>query len=110
MGMLLKALFFKGEQAPFVMELPPYRLPTVRGTLIHMWERGYSFIRKAGTIIFGVVVLVWLLSNIPWGAPIEKSVIGRLGQFMAPSTLLAVLVPGRRRWRSSSAFWPRRSW
>lgn len=84
MGMLLKALFFKGEQAPFVMELPPYRLPTIRGTLIHMWERGYAFVRKAGTIIFGVVVLVWLLSNIPWGAPIEQSVIGRLGQFIAP--------------------------
>ncbi|MEW5763039.1 MAG: ferrous iron transport protein B [Bacillota bacterium] len=84
MGMLLKTLFFKGEQAPFVMELPPYRLPTIRGTLIHMWERGYSFIRKAGTIIFGVVVLIWILSNIPFGTPIEQSLIGRLGQVMAP--------------------------
>lgn len=85
MGILFKTFLFKGEQAPFVMELPPYRLPTLRGTLIHMWERGYSFIRKAGTIIFGVVVLVWLLSNLPWGTPIEQSVIGRLGHLMAPA-------------------------
>lgn len=84
MGMLFKTLFFKGEQAPFVMELPPYRMPTLKGTLIHMWERGYSFIRKAGTIIFGVVVLIWLLSNIPFGVPVEQSLIGRLGQLMTP--------------------------
>jgi ferrous iron transport protein B len=84
MGVLFKKFLFKGEQAPFVMELPPYRLPTLKGTLIHMWERGYSFIRKAGTIIFGVVVLIWVLSNIPWGASIEQSVIGHLGHLLAP--------------------------
>lgn len=84
MGVIFNRTIFKGEQAPFVMELPPYRLPTLKGTLIHMWERGYAFIRKAGTIIFAVVVLVWLLSNIPWGAPIEESIIGRIGQAIAP--------------------------
>lgn len=84
MGFLFKTFLFKGEQSPFVMELPPYRIPTLKGTLIHVWERGYSFIRKAGTIIFGVVVLIWLLSNLPWGAPVEQTIIGRLGSFMAP--------------------------
>lgn len=83
-GLLLKSLVFKGEEAPFVMELPPYRLPTLRGTLIHMWERGSSFIRKAGTIIFGVVAIVWLLSHLPPGAAVEQSLIGRLGQAIAP--------------------------
>ncbi|RPF42566.1 ferrous iron transport protein B [Thermodesulfitimonas autotrophica] len=84
MGMLFKVTLFKGEQAPFVMELPPYRLPTFKGTLIHMWERGAAFVKKAGTVIFGVVVLVWLLSNVPWGAPVEQSVIARLGHLLAP--------------------------
>ncbi|MGQ9512628.1 ferrous iron transport protein B [Thermodesulfitimonas sp.] len=83
-GVLLKSLVFKGEEAPFVMELPPYRLPTLRGILIHMWERGSSFIRKAGTIIFGVVTLVWLLSHLPPGTAVEQSLIGRLGQAIAP--------------------------
>jgi len=84
MGMLFKNLFFKKEDAPFVMELPPYRLPTLKGTLIHMWERGYSFIRKAGTVIFAASVVIWVLSHIPQGAPIEESVIGRLGHLLAP--------------------------
>ncbi|MGQ9532384.1 MAG: ferrous iron transport protein B [Desulfotomaculales bacterium] len=83
MGMLFKALLFKGEEAPFVMELPPYRWPTLRGTLIHMWERGFSFLRKAGTVIIGAVVLVWLLSHVPWGAAVEESLIGRLGGLLA---------------------------
>ena len=84
MGMLFKTFIFKGEQAPFVMELPPYRWPTLKGVLIHMWERGYAFIRKAGTIIFATVVLIWVLSNIPWGVDIEDSVIGMLGKILAP--------------------------
>ncbi len=84
MGMLFKNLFFKKEDAPFVMELPPYRLPTLKGTLIHMWERGYSFIRKAGTVILAASVIIWFLSHIPLGVPLEESVIGRLGQLLAP--------------------------
>uniref|UniRef100_A0A7C1F7S2 Ferrous iron transport protein B n=1 Tax=Ammonifex degensii TaxID=42838 RepID=A0A7C1F7S2_9THEO len=83
-GLFLKTLLFKGEQAPFVMELPPYRLPTLRGMLIHMWNRGSSFIRKAGTVIFGVVVIVWLLAHLPPGTAAEQSFIGRLGQAIAP--------------------------
>ncbi len=68
------------------MELPPYRMPTLRGTLIHMWERGSAFLRKAGTIIFSVVVLIWLLSVLPWGAEpgSRESLIGHLGAIFAP--------------------------
>jgi ferrous iron transport protein B len=68
------------------MELPPYRLPTISGVIIHMWERGRMFLVKAGTIIFGVVVVVWLLSSMPWGVEYASadSWIGHIGSFIAP--------------------------
>jgi ferrous iron transport protein B len=86
MGMLFKWCLFRGETSHFVMELPPYRAPTLRSTFIHMWERGSSFIRKAGTIIFAVVVLVWALSNLPVGVEYasQDSLLGRIGRLMAP--------------------------
>lgn len=64
-GRLFKWLFFKGEVAPFVMELPPYRMPTLRSTLIHMWEKGVVFIRKIWKIVFVGSVLIWYLSSFP---------------------------------------------
>jgi len=86
MGVVLKALFFRGTTSHFVMELPPYRIPTFRGTLLHMWDRGSSFIRKAGTIIFSAVVLIWVLSNLPWGVEYasQESWLGQIGTFLAP--------------------------
>ncbi|WP_456072967.1 ferrous iron transport protein B [Desulfofundulus thermocisternus] len=86
MGKVFQTFLFKGEAAPFVMELPPYRMPTLRGTLIHMWERGSAFLRKAGTIIFSVVILIWLLSVLPWGVEpgSKESLIGHLGAIFAP--------------------------
>jgi len=85
-GRLFKSLFFRGEVAPLIMELPPYRMPTIKGTLIHMWERSSVFLKKAGTIILGGVVLVWLLSSIPPGVEYasKESLIGRLGSLLAP--------------------------
>jgi len=62
---LLRATLFRGEAVPFVMELPPYRMPTLRGLLLHMWERAWLFLRKAGTIILGVSILMWALSVWP---------------------------------------------
>jgi len=62
---LLRATLFKGEAVPFVMELPPYRMPTLRGLLLHMWERSSLFLRKAGTIILGIAILMWALSIWP---------------------------------------------
>ncbi|MDI6775491.1 MAG: ferrous iron transport protein B [Verrucomicrobiota bacterium] len=62
---LLRATLFKGEAAPFVMELPPYHMPTLRGLLLHMWERCWLFLRKAGTIILGISILMWALSVWP---------------------------------------------
>jgi ferrous iron transport protein B len=83
---IFKGVFFKGEVAPLIMELPPYRLPTIKGVLINMWERSSLFLRKAGTIIFLGVVLIWFLASLPLGAEYasEQSVIGKLGLLFAP--------------------------
>jgi len=62
---LLRSAVFKGESTPFVMELPPYRLPTLTGALIHTWERGGLYLRKAGTIILGVSIVLWALTSYP---------------------------------------------
>ncbi|KFD40872.1 iron transporter FeoB [Peptococcaceae bacterium SCADC1_2_3] len=85
-GKLFKTFIFKGGISTFVMELPPYRLPTLKSIFIHMWQRGSSFIRKAGTIILGVVVLVWLFSNLPPGVEYasQESIIGKIGSVLAP--------------------------
>lgn len=60
---LKKTVMFAGEPAPFVMEMPAYHLPTVRNTLRSAWERGWSFIKKAGTIILLSTVVVWVASS-----------------------------------------------
>lgn len=58
---LFRRTLFRGPPAPFVMELPPYRIPRLTEALIHMWDRGKWFLIRAGTIIFAIVVLIWLL-------------------------------------------------
>jgi ferrous iron transport protein B len=65
MGKLLRLSLFRREHAPFVMELPPYRMPIFRTTLMHMWEKGSVFLKKAGTVIFAGATLVWFLSHYP---------------------------------------------
>ena len=66
-GILLKKTrMFAGEPAPFVMELPAYLWPTLGNVLRSMWERGWSFIRKAGTIILLSTILVWFTSRFGW--------------------------------------------
>ncbi len=86
MALLFKRFLFPGQSSHFIMELPPYRMPTLKSTSIHMWERGSSFIRKAGTIIVAVVALVWALSNLPLGVEYasQESILGRIGTFIAP--------------------------
>ena len=88
---VFKHLFFKGEVAPLVMELPPYRMPSLRNIFLSMWTRSSLFVKKAGTIIFMGVVLVWILSSLPLGVEYagESSLIGRLGKMLAPLFKLA---------------------
>ncbi len=62
---LLRVTIFKGETVPFIMELPPYHFPSIKGTLIHMWDRGKLYIQKAGTVILGISILLWALSTFP---------------------------------------------
>jgi ferrous iron transport protein B len=62
---ILRCTVFKGENVPFVMELPPYRLPTLRGLFLHAWEKSWLFLRKAGTLILGISVLLWIAATFP---------------------------------------------
>lgn len=98
---ILKNTLFKEVSAPFVMELPPYRLPTVKGALIHMWERGYIFIKKMGTIILLFSIIIWVLSSLPVGVEYasQESITGQIGTVIAP-----VFEPlGFGTWQSSVA-------
>jgi ferrous iron transport protein B len=61
----LRMTILRGEATPFVMELPPYRFPTLQGLLIHTWERTYQYIKKAGTVILGISILLWALMTFP---------------------------------------------
>ncbi|WP_040196889.1 ferrous iron transport protein B [Candidatus Soleaferrea massiliensis] len=82
--MLKKTRMFAGEPAPFVMELPAYHLPTVMNVLRSMWERGWSFIKKAGTIILLATILIWFTSSFGW----ENGSFGMVG--MDNSILAAI--------------------
>jgi ferrous iron transport protein B len=64
-GRLFRTVLLKGEDAPFVMELPPYRMPMIRSLLIHMWDRSKMFLRKMGGIILAGSIVVWALSAFP---------------------------------------------
>jgi ferrous iron transport protein B len=89
MALIFRRTLFKGEPSPFVLELPAYSVPTAKAAIIHMWERGRLFLARAGTIIFGTVLVVWFLSAHPWGATsggelIESSYIAFLGHLLEP--------------------------
>lgn len=62
---LLRNTLFRGESTPFVMELPPYRIPTFSGLAIHAWERGAMYLRKAGTLILAISIILWWASSYP---------------------------------------------
>lgn len=83
---ILKKTMFKGMSAPFVMELPTYKLPSLKGVLMHTWEKGYGFIKKAGTIILLAAIIIWVLSSLPVGVEYgaQESVIGQIGTFISP--------------------------
>ncbi len=69
---LVRSTIIRGEPTPFVMELPPYRMPTLRGVVIHAWERAWQYIKKAGTVILAVSIILWALMTFP-GLPAEKA-------------------------------------
>ncbi len=103
---LKKTKMFAGDPAPFVMELPAYHLPTVGNVLRSMWERGWSFIKKAGTIILLATILVWFLQgfgieNGGFGMveDMDNSILAKLGNIIAP-----IFTPlGWGHWRAAVA-------
>jgi len=100
MSLLLRKLFFKGKPSPLIMEMSPYRMPTVKSSAIHMWEKGSMFLKKAGTIIFLGVVIIWFLSTYPGGAGsnIENSYVAMLGHWIQP-----IFAPLGWDWRAAVA-------
>ncbi len=64
-ALLFKKLMFDTEEAPFVMELPPYRIPTLRNTLIHMWNKSFQYLKKMGGVILIASIIIWALSYFP---------------------------------------------
>lgn len=85
MGLVFKRTLFRGESPLFIMELPPYRMPTARSLAVHTWEKGKHFLIKAGTYILAVAVFVWFLLNLPWGVVQKQdSYLGKAGQAIAP--------------------------
>ena len=90
---LKKTKMFAGEPAPFVMELPAYHMPTVENVLRSMWERGWSFIKKAGTIILLSTIVLWFLMNFGWAdgsfgmleaEQLDSSILAAIGSVIAP--------------------------
>ena len=83
---ILKRTLFKGMSAPFVMELPTYKVPSVKGILLHTWDKTKGFLRKAGTIILASAIIIWILSYLPFGVEYgsQQSVLGMIGSAIAP--------------------------
>jgi len=107
LGIILKNSLFKGkEMSPFVMELPPYRLPTLKGLWLHIWERTGAFVHKAWTIILATSIIIWLLIAIPMNGEgtfadtdVNNSAFATMSGAIAP-----VFTPlGFGSWEASSA-------
>ncbi len=108
---VLKKSVLKTETSHFVMELPPYRVPTIQGLLLKMWERGWLYIKKAGTIILLISIIIWAGFTFPQlepakgineetaaSAQMEQSFAGRVGKFVEP-----VVKPLGMDWRGGVA-------
>lgn len=104
-GLLLKKLVFRGEPAAFVLELPPYRLPTLKNISLHVWERVRGFLVKAGTLLLDMSIVLWFLQSFGWengfGMVEEQanSILGHIGGWIAPA--LAPL--GFGTWQAAAA-------
>ncbi|RKY14816.1 MAG: ferrous iron transport protein B [Planctomycetota bacterium] len=109
---LLRRSFFRGETTPFLMELPPYRMPTAGSLLAQMWTRSWLYMKKAGTVILGASIILWVLTSYPRppvevtpqdgaardAAAMSYSVAGRVGRALEPA-----LAPMGFDWRIGTA-------
>lgn len=87
-ALLFKNTILKGEPAPFVMELPPYRMPSVLSLWLHVWERLKDFLTKAGTVLLGASIVVWFLQSFSPSMQLVQnssdSILAAIGTFIAP--------------------------
>ncbi len=103
---LLRKTVFKKDETPFVMELPPYRMPTLQATLKHMWEKGRQYLKKIGGIILLASIIIWFLQYYPKNNNVdhigevqyEQSYLARVGKFCEP-----VVKPLGLNWKASVA-------
>ncbi|MGA9406986.1 MAG: ferrous iron transport protein B [Bacteroidota bacterium] len=90
MAWLFKKTLLKSETPAFIMELPPYKMPSLKSVLLHMWERSALFLKRAGTIILGVSIVLWFLATYPKtenasaSQSLDMSFAGRAGHFIEP--------------------------
>lgn len=82
---LMRKIVFKGDSSLFILELPPYRLPTLKSVLIHLWERAQLYIYKAGTVILAASVIFWIATTYPKTGHPEDTVSGRVGHLLEPA-------------------------
>lgn len=90
---VFKRFMIKGDDTPFVMELPPYRVPTLKSALHHMWEKSVQYLKKMGTLILFASVIIWALGYFPMAKDpsvtpseqLEQSYIGQIGKFIEPA-------------------------
>jgi len=104
---ILKRLVWRHRPEPFLMELPSYKLPNPRNVIFGLWQRATIFLRRAGTVIFSMMIVIWFLSSVP-GAPadatepaINYSIAGVIGHWLAPA-----LAPVGFNWQISIALIP----
>ncbi|MBI1791054.1 MAG: ferrous iron transporter B [Acidobacteria bacterium] len=85
---LLKSTVLRSRSNPFLLEMPPYRWPTARGLALRLYDRSKVFLRRAGTVILGVAIVLWILAHVPFQdgkvPPIEQSIAGSIGRAVEP--------------------------
>jgi ferrous iron transport protein B len=99
LSLILRKTILKGDSGLFLMELPPYRMPTIRGLFIHMWERSWLYLKKAGTVILTISIILWAMTSYPkvgeekleglseeqaLQIELQSSIAGRIGKAMEP--------------------------
>ncbi|MEG2353103.1 MAG: ferrous iron transport protein B [Clostridium sp.] len=99
MGLIFKNTIFKKDEEPFLIELPEFKLPSLKNLSLHTWEKGKGFVKKAGTIIFALSVIMWFLSNFNFTGMVDMntSFLASIGRLINP-----IFIPlGFGTWESS---------
>jgi len=99
LGILFKSTIFKKDEEPFIIELPEYKAPEFKNLLAHTWDKGKGFLKKAGTLIFSISVVIWFLSSFNFSGmtDINHSILASIGNFISP-----IFIPlGFSSWQNS---------